>query len=120
MLTLKHIALVIFFIQFILLATPQEKDNREKDFLIAVDEGNISLVKTLIVNKININATNSLGNTALIIAIARQREDIVKELITAGVDINLPNKHGLKPILVASLGKNIEIIKSFIFFENAQ
>lgn len=67
-------------------------DERDAMFLVAVEEGNLELVQSMLNQDnrpVNINAINSDGLTALQIALENKREEIVKELVDKGADLKL-------------------------------
>ena len=61
----------------------------------AARSASIGIIKILIANKANVNATSvSSGDNPVILAIRRGNREIVKTLIDAGADLTLTNKKG--------------------------
>ena len=61
-------------------------------FLQAADNGNTSLVHSLLLSEgIDINMKNKAGFTALIYATAQDNKEIVSLLIKKGADLNIQN-----------------------------
>jgi ankyrin repeat protein len=77
--------------------------NKSDDPLIvlAIKEGNPSIIKLLINSDVDINTPNENGITALHIAVANGREDIVKLLLQHNANVNAKNNNGLTPLYVA-------------------
>lgn len=69
----------------------------------AVDEGDISRVKTLVGSGVNVNAIYYGGKTALMIASGNGDTRIVKLLLEAGARVNTSSQSdGMTPLLLAS------------------
>ena len=58
----------------------------------------------------NINAVDSFGDTALIIAVQNREDDVMKCLIENGADVNLPGKSGSTPLTIAVSKNRIDIV----------
>jgi uncharacterized protein len=84
----------IFFIIFILLLTPafiaDASDSKQNDKLIqAAMNGNLEDVNAALTNGADINAKDTGGTTAILIALEYGHTDVVKDLIERGADVNL-------------------------------
>lgn len=82
---------IIFFIASIICM-----DNSQKIFFEAVQNGDFAKIKNLI-GKVDMNAQNAEGNTALNIAISTKNLEMVKLLIEKGADVNQQTKHEYAP-----------------------
>lgn len=69
----------------------------EKALRYSAGEGCLKIVKFLIINGININATNSFGWTPLHCAALGGHSEIIKFLLENGADPNIRNKKGETP-----------------------
>ena len=58
----------------------------------------------------DINAVNSRGDTALILACSWRSGKIVEKLIQAGADINVKNNNGFTAAMIADERGNVNII----------
>ncbi len=58
----------------------------------------------------NINAKDSFGDTALIIAIQNREDELMKCLIENGADVNLPNDSGNTPLNIAVEKNRVDIV----------
>jgi alpha-tubulin suppressor-like RCC1 family protein/ankyrin repeat protein len=94
----------------------QEKDKsivvEERNLRLtkAVEQGNLSLVKSLLNQGADPDALSLFGDTALNIAVQTGREDMVNVLLKGGADPNLGSVNGGFPLLNASRDK-IGIVK---------
>lgn len=64
----------------------------------AVLSGNIDAVSLLLALDANVNAVNSEGDTALIVAASRYNYEMVKLLLKAGADANIKGRKGMTAI----------------------
>jgi len=79
--------------------------------LIAVREGKLEVLKTVLAHRPRVNARNALGETALMHAAIRGRMDMVKLLLDAGAAVN---QTGWTPLIYAAAGNQPEIARLFI------
>lgn len=80
----------------------------------AAKDGHLDVIKSL-KDKIDVNAKNITGNTALIVACAYGYEDIVKYLLNIpGIDINAQNMEGYSPLISTAWNGRINIVKLLI------
>ncbi|XP_077024926.1 85/88 kDa calcium-independent phospholipase A2 isoform X2 [Tamandua tetradactyla] len=64
----------------------------------------------------DVNSTSSAGNTALHIAVMRNRFDCVMVLLTHGANADARGEHGNTPLHLAMSRDNVEMIKALIVF----
>jgi uncharacterized protein len=58
-----------------------------------------------------VDSRNRLGETALVVALKRERPDIARALIEAGADVNLAALNGVTPLMAAAFGGHVDIAK---------
>jgi ankyrin repeat protein len=76
-------------------------ENIEDLFLEAADLGDVDLVKFFLQKGVNINSVDERGNTALNLAVQRDRVKVVDFLLESGADINIANHSNFHPITTA-------------------
>jgi len=77
----------------------------------AVKNNELYVVRFLLLHEININVTDSDGNTPLLQASLNGNIQMVKLLLFKGADINKPNNAGWTPLFSATLNGHDQIIK---------
>lgn len=75
----------------------------------AAEQNNLNLLKDIRRHGGDITLTNSLGTTALHVAVSEDNFDIVKYLLDQGANIDKPDKHGWTPRDLADQQGHIEI-----------
>ncbi len=80
-------------------------DNSIEPLVVASENGDISIMKTLISKGENVNQTSIDGRTALIVATFNGRDEAVSLLIENGANVNAKLDNGLTALMIASLGK---------------
>jgi len=87
-------------------------DNVKSDVANAAMKGDKAAVRTLLLQKADVNAAQIDGATALHWAIYRDDEDLVDVLVRAGANVKAANRNGVTPLAMASLyGKPAMILK---------
>jgi uncharacterized protein len=90
---------------------PREGVNRQDGkgmtpLLKAASQGDVAVIRELIAEGAEVNATNGDGNNAIWLASAAQSLDAIESLIAAGVDVNHRNPDGATALIyAASAGK---------------
>jgi hypothetical protein len=84
-----------------------------KDLWKAAYNGTIESIKHLMRKGVVIDSQNRRGETALIIAVKRNRFEIVKLLLNAGADRDIKTKKGLNAKTYAHKIKNVRILDLF-------
>jgi len=82
--------------------------------IMAIRSNNLQIVNLLIQAKVNINARDDKGFTALIYASQLGYAEIVDRLLTAEVDINVQISEGSTALMRASKFNHIEIVQKLI------
>ncbi len=126
----ERICLVIFLSSLFMIATVGFEANgatarielekkgytyTESSFVESAKKGDINAVKLFLAEKIDINAQNERGFTALMRAAEYQRTEVVTLLLENGADVNIKNKRNNRTALMeASSSGNIVIIKQLV------
>ncbi len=76
----------------------------------AIKANDITTVRTLLDKKVDVNAVQADGTTALHWAVDRDAQEIVGLLIRAGADVKAANRYGATSLWLASLNGNAAII----------
>jgi len=76
----------------------------------AARAGDMDRLEQLIRQKVDVNATEADGSTALHWAVYRDDEDAVKRLIKAGADVRLRTPENVTPLALAAINGNERII----------
>jgi uncharacterized protein len=61
-----------------------------------------------------VDSRNRLGESALIIALKRNRPDLARVLIAAGANVNQPAINGVTPLMAAAYAGEVEIARSLL------
>ncbi|XDB50956.1 hypothetical protein AB1E18_004510 [Capra hircus] len=77
---------------------------------------NAEMARLLLKRGCDVNGTSSAGNTALHVAVMRNRFDCVMVLLTHGANADARGEHGNTPLHLAMSKDNIEMIKALIVF----
>ena len=94
----------------------QKKEERQKDFLQAVAQGNGALVQELISQGVNIRQLDDLDKTALMYAVASGNRELVEILAKAGVPVNARSKNGMSALSIAAQRENEAIVSALLRF----
>jgi ankyrin repeat protein len=70
----------------------------------------MSGLQAALAGKIDVNAFDAHGQTALILAIQNNHVAIVRELLAHGANPNTPDAHGLTPLRAARKSPNLAIL----------
>uniref|UniRef100_A0A2I3N1H7 phospholipase A2 n=1 Tax=Papio anubis TaxID=9555 RepID=A0A2I3N1H7_PAPAN len=77
---------------------------------------NAEMARMLLKRGCNVNSTSSAGNTALHVAVMRNRFDCAIVLLTHGANADARGEHGNTPLHLAMSKDNVEMIKALIVF----
>jgi len=86
----------------------------DKPLIIAAKTNNLSAIKSLIKNKVNIDDEDKDGNTALNIAIINKNKEIIKFLIESKANLKTRNINYDSPIILALKNNDFETMKLLI------
>lgn len=91
---------------------PLEAFGEVTNVMQAAYYGYIEVLKKLIQAGANLNLQSKKGETALLLAVKRNRPEIVQILIDARADLNLTNQHGMTALMLAI--ENTELLNKLI------
>ncbi|KAI5765123.1 PLA2G6 [Gulo gulo luscus] len=74
------------------------------------------MARMLLKRGCDVNSTSSTGNTALHVAVMRNRFDCVMVLLTYGANADARGEHGNTPLHLAMSKDNVEMVKALIVF----
>ncbi|XP_058164788.1 85/88 kDa calcium-independent phospholipase A2 isoform X3 [Dasypus novemcinctus] len=77
---------------------------------------NAEMARMLLRRGCDVNSTSSAGNTALHVAVMRNRFDCVMVLLTHGAKADARGEHGNTPLHLAMSKDNVEMVKVLIVF----
>ncbi|XP_039102002.1 85/88 kDa calcium-independent phospholipase A2 isoform X1 [Hyaena hyaena] len=77
---------------------------------------NAEMARMLLKRGCDVNSTSSTGNTALHVAVMRNRLDCVMALLTYGANADARGEHGNTPLHLAMSKDNVEMVKALIVF----
>lgn len=77
---------------------------------------NAEMARMLLKRGCDVNSTSGAGNTALHVAVMRNRLDCVMALLTYGANADARGEHGNTPLHLAVSKDNVEMIKALIVF----
>ncbi|XP_063519304.1 85/88 kDa calcium-independent phospholipase A2 isoform X5 [Pongo pygmaeus] len=77
---------------------------------------NAEMARMLLKRGCHVNSTSSAGNTALHVAVMRNRFDCAIVLLTHGANADARGEHGNTPLHLAMSKDNVEMIKALIVF----
>lgn len=90
----------------------REQEMEKKSLFAAIKSGDLSTVKTLLSNNVNIEERNSQGETPLMYATYLQHNAIALALMEAGADVNAQDKRLNSPFLYAGAEGNLTLVKA--------
>ncbi|XP_004845676.1 85/88 kDa calcium-independent phospholipase A2 isoform X1 [Heterocephalus glaber] len=77
---------------------------------------NAEMARMLLKRGCDVDSTSTSGNTALHVAVMRNRCDCVMVLLTHGANADARGEHGNTPLHLAMLKDNVEMVKALIVF----
>jgi ankyrin repeat protein len=80
----------------------------------AVRDGDRAAVRSLIAGKVDVNAAEIDGTTALHWAVRSDDAELVGQLIRAGANANAANRYGVTPLLLAATTGDAAVVKALI------
>eukprot|EP00803_Ostreobium_quekettii_P010979 evm.model.scf_1222.2 EVM.evm.TU.scf_1222.2 scf_1222:10854-22054(-) len=78
------------------------QDNTGEDLLAAASEGDVAEVSRLLAAGVDVDSTDSRGNTPLVLAAASGHVSVLRVLLEAGADINKQGQRGLTALNAAA------------------
>src|ERR1041384_6598313 len=80
----------------------------------AAERGDLAAIRALIAKKVDVNAAQPDGATALHWAVYRNSAEMADVLLRAGAKAQVTNKDGISPLYMAALYGNPTIVNSLI------
>jgi len=77
---------------------------------LAAKSGDIRGLEAALAGNVDVNALDTNGQTALVLAIQNNHVDIVRALLAHGANPNTPNSRGLTPVRAARIRGNFAIV----------
>jgi ankyrin repeat protein len=87
------------------------KNSKKGDLIEAATEGRAEMVESLLNAGVEVNATNQIGMTALMVAADRGHNSIAKKLLEHGADVNARDNCNMTALMVAALAGHVDVIK---------
>jgi ankyrin repeat protein len=81
---------------------------------LAVEEGNIALIESLLSEGADINQVNNKGGSPLFLAVAKNKREITEYLLDRGANVNKINTNGITPLFLAVNKKHEKIAISLL------
>ena len=98
----KIIGVICLAFVLLLLTNCAKQSEKEKDFIEACKIGDLTEVRMLVEDRVDIDAQDSSENSALRWACYQRHGDVVRYLLSEGVDVNVENKEGQTPLMAAA------------------
>lgn len=83
-----------------------------------IKQGNLTHIKQLIAQGLDINQDIDNDGTPLIIAVQSGNKDVVEYMLSIGADVNRESERDGNPLVVAALTNNLELVK-FLYSKGA-
>jgi ankyrin repeat protein len=96
------------------LAMAKSQNNEAQSLFNAAAAGDNKKVTSLLKNKANLNAKDSGGNTALMLAISNDHKDTAKLILEKKPDVNIKNQDGETALFAALVSDKADIAKTLI------
>ena len=84
--------------------------NDDLRLIEAIADQNHETVRALLAEKVDVNAVEGDGATALHWAVVRDDVEVVEALLGAGADANAANDYGVTPLLLACTNRNAGVV----------
>ena len=85
-----------------------------RHFHVAAEEGDVSLVESMLQEGVPVDCVNRLDQTALIGAAALNRTDVIRLLLQKGANVNKQDRFGDTPLHYAAMKNKTEAIAMLI------
>lgn len=92
----------------------EERDRLNNNLLVAINYGNVEMVKKALYEGADINARNSERDTALVTAAFRGHTEVVNLLLEQGADIETKVQKGATALTVATLKGYFDIVRLLV------
>ena len=113
---MKRLVLITVFLTILVgAASSAMAGAMEEQLLAAAESGNADVVRTLLSRGADVNAKDSDGDTALLIAIKRfGNADVVRVLLDKGADINREDRNHRTPLWLAVSRNKADVVRALL------
>ena len=98
----------------VLLSAGTVAHGEDLTLMAAVQHGNLTAIKSLLKDNVDVNTARADGTTALAWAVYRADPESVELLIQSGADVNVANDYGVTPLSLACLNSNSGILRGLL------
>ena len=88
--------------------------NADVRLIEAIQNRDHETVRTLLAQKVDVNAPEGDGATALHWAVVRDDVDVVAALLRAGADVDAANDYGVTPLTLACTNRNAAVVEQLL------
>ncbi len=98
----RIIGVICLAFVLMMITSCSKKSENEKAFIEACKIGDLTEVQMLVEDRVDIDAQDRGGNSAIRWACYQRHNDVVRYLLSEGVDVNAANKNGQTPLIAAA------------------
>jgi ankyrin repeat protein len=113
---MRHLSAVLSVALLPICATAwaQSPGNNEVRLVVAVQNGDQKMVRSLLEARVDVNEPAGDGSTALAWAVHRDDAETTELLLRAGANVNAANDYGVAPLALACLNRNSAIVDKLL------
>ncbi len=104
----------VFLVLLASTSTAWAQTAKAGDVIKAVESGNLQALRTLVRQKVDVNAPALDGATALHVAVRNDDAAMVGLLLTAGANVKATTRYGVTPIALAAVNGNPAIVEALL------
>ena len=97
-----------------LCAASVSASNADLRLIEAIQDRDHETVRTLLAQKVDVNAPEGDGATALHWAVVRDDVEVVESLLRAGADVDAANDYGVTPLTLACTNRNAAVVEQLL------
>jgi ankyrin repeat protein len=86
----------------------------EPELITAVKRADAATVRSLLAQKVDVNATDATGSTALHVAAQKDNAEIAGMLIASGANVNAKSRYNVTPMSLAATNGNAALIERLL------
>jgi uncharacterized protein len=109
---MRNFRFFVAFVLFVVLATL--RGSAETPLINAVKAADKTAIRTLLNQRVDVNATQADGTTALHWAADRDDPEMVDVLVRAGANVKAANRYGVTPMWLAGINGNAVVIEMLL------
>lgn len=108
----RFIAAIVHTVLLLCLFSHVQAASPTADLLAAAEKGDVGAIKRALASKVNVNRTDSLGWSPLLLATTYGNSlEAVELLVAAGADVNASSRKGETPLMGAALSGNEAMVR---------